>query len=480
MKDICKIALEVTDKKKADYADIRVINEQNQSIVYKNGKVGNLAQDDTIGYGIRVLKNGAWGFAASDDLSPEAIKETAALAVTIAEASALTIKNSIQLADEPAYQDTWTTPYIINPFDVPINEKIEIMEQVDKICRKTKLAKECKVFMQFIREHKLFASSHGSLIEQVIMISGGGFKLTVSDGNDIQTRSYPVSFDGIHQSTGYEIIPAMDMVGNAERVREEAVSLLKAKECPSGIKKDIILMPSQLVLQIHESAGHASELDRVLGYEADFAGTSFLTTEKLDTFKYGSDIVNIVADSTIPNGLATQGYDDEGVKAQRWHIVQKGIHRGYMMNRETAPQIGKTRSNGCNRVESFSDIPITRITNLSLMPDKGTLDELVNDTKDGILMDTNSSWSIDQQRLNFQFGCEIAWEIKNGKIKRALKNPYYKGMTPEFWNSCDAICGEQEFKLLGVMNCGKGQPMQVNRMSHGCAPARFRKVMIGS
>ncbi len=480
MKDICKIALEVTDKTNADYADIRVINEKSQEIVLKNGKVGRLDRDESIGYGIRVLKNGSWGFASSDDLKPKSIKQTAALAVSIAEASSNAKNKNVELVAEPAHQDIWITPYQINPFDVPIDKKLEIMYQVDKTCRKTKYAKECKVFMQFIKEHKFFASSQGAMIEQVIMLSGGGFKLTVSDGNDIQVRSYPLSFDGLHQTTGYEIILAMDMPSNAERVREEAISLLKAKECPSGVKKDLILMPSQLVLQIHESVGHASELDRVLGYEADFAGTSFLTTEKLNNFRYGSEIVNLVADSTMPGGLATQGYDDEGVKAQRWHIVQNGLHTGYMTNRETAAEIGLERSNGCNRIESFSDTPITRITNLSLMPVSGTLDELIADTKDGILMDTNSSWSIDQKRLNFQFGCEIAWEIKKGKIKRVLKNPYYRGITPDFWNSCDGICGENEFELLGVMNCGKGQPMQVNRMSHGCSPARFKKMWIGS
>jgi TldD protein len=480
LRDICRSALDVLNSSNVTYADIRVVNSNNEHIVYKNGKVGDLIQEESLGYGIRVLKNGAWGFASSHDIQKKTIKKTAELAVSIAEASAMTKKRDVSIVSEPAYQDTWTTPYIIDPFSVPIEHKLGLMEKIDKVCRKSKLIKECKVFMQFIKEHKYFANTTGSMIEQMIMVSGGGFKVTASNGKDIQSRSYPLSFDGLHQTTGYEIIHAMDMLSQAERVRDEAVGLLKAKECPAGQKKDIILMPSQLVLQIHESVGHPSELDRVLGYEADFAGTSFLTEDKLNNFKYGSDIVNLVADATIPGGLATQGYDDEGVRSKRWHIVKNGMLTGYMTNRETAALIGLEKSNGCCRIESFSDIPITRISNVSLMPDKGSLDDLIADTKDGILMDVNTSWSIDQQRLNFQFGCELGWEIKNGKIKNMLKNPYYKGITPEFWNSCDAICGPEEFKLLGVMNCGKGQPMQVNRMSHGCAPARFKKVMLGS
>lgn len=480
MKDLCNIALNAVSNADVTYGDIRIIDNNTEKIIVKNGKIGLLKNDYSLGYGIRVLKNGAWGFAASDDMSKQGINKTANLAVSIAEASATSVRKKVRLVKEPAHQDIWVTPYQIDPFKVPLEDKLKIMYNVDKICRKKKLIKQTKIFMTFIKENKYFASTEGSMIEQFILISGGGFSATASDGKDIQVRSYPLSFDGQHKSMGYELIPALDFEGNAERVREEAIQLLKAKECPAGEKKDIILMPGQLVLQIHESAGHASELDRVLGYEADYAGTSFLTTEKLNNFKYGSDIVNIVADTTLPTGLATFGYDDEGVKAKKWNIVKNGIHTGYMLNRETAAAVGEKQSNGCNRIENYYDIPITRIANLSLMPVKGSLEDLIADTDDAILMDTNRSWSIDQKRLNFQFGCEIAWEVKKGKIKKVLKNPYYKGITPEFWNSCDFICGPEEWDLLGVMNCGKGQPSQINRMSHGSAPARFRKVMLGS
>jgi len=242
---------------------------------------------------------------------------------------------------------------------------------------------------------------------------------------------------------------------------------------------DLILDGSQLALQIHESIGHPSELDRVLGTEANYAGTSFLTIDKLGKLQYGSPIVNVVADSTIPNGLATVGYDDEGVEAQRWHLIKNGIFVGYLTSRETASAIGEERSRGCMRADGWSRIPLIRMTNISLMPGECTLDELINDTKDGVYMETNKSWSIDQRRINFQFATELGWRIKNGKKVEPLKNPSYQGITVEFWNSCDAICNEDHFVLWGINNCGKGQPSQRAQMSHGAAPARFRKVRVG-
>lgn len=265
---------------------------------------------------------------------------------------------------------------------------------------------------------------------------------------------------------------------NAERVRDEAIALLEAPPCPERTT-DLILGNEQLVLQIHESVGHANELDRVLGWEANYAGRSFNTPDLLGTFQYGSPIVNPVADTTVPGGLATMGYDDDGVAAQRWHVVRDGTFTGYFETRETAPLIDRPRSNGCSRAEGWRHTPICRIPNLSLMPGTWTLEDLIADTREGIFMNVNRSWSIDQLRLNFQFGCEIAWDIKNGKLGRMLKNPTYQGMTPAFWRSCDAICDHDHWDLVGVANCGKGQPGQTAEMSHGSAPARFRGVRVG-
>jgi len=329
-----------------------------------------------------------------------------------------------------------------------------------------------------IREHKWFANSEGAFIEQTIIETGGGMECTAAGHGDVQKRSYPNSF-GRHQGcVGYEFFRAMDLPAHAQRIAEQAVALLTAQPCPSGITT-VILDGTQVALQVHESCGHPIELDRVFGTEAAFAGTSFLTPDKLGTFRYGSEHVNITADATIPGGLGTFGYDDEGVPAQRVPIVREGVFVGYLTSRETAPLIGQERSNGSMRADGWNRIPLIRMTNVNLEPGQGTLEELIADTEEGIYMETNKSWSIDDKRLNFQFGTEIAWEIKNGRLGAMIKNATYTGITPEFWRSCDAVCGPEEWVLWGTPNCGKGQPMQIAHTGHGAAPARFRNVRVG-
>lgn len=300
--------------------------------------------------------------------------------------------------------------------------------------------------------------------------------IAVGEG-DVQRRSFPSS-EGHHASGGYEIVQGLKLLENAERIGEEAVALLSADECPSG-KKDIILDGAQLCLQIHESIGHPSELDRVLGTEANYAGTSYLTLDRFKKLKVGSEFVTIVADSTLPGGLATVGFDDEGVSAQKWNLIQDGLFVGYLTSREFARVCGEPRSRGCMRADGWNRTPLVRMTNIGLAPGTWELEELISDTKDGILMATNRSWSIDQMRYNFQFSSEIAWEIKNGKKGRMLKNPNYQGISTEFWCSCDAVCNESYWFPWGITNCGKGQPGQLARMSHGAAPARFRNVNVG-
>ena len=299
-----------------------------------------------------------------------------------------------------------------------------------------------------------------------------------SDENGIQRRSYPNSAGGMHLGAGYEVLGEFALEDHAARAGEEAVALLTADPCPVG-EKDIILDWSQLALQIHESCGHASELDRVLGMEANFAGRSFLTTEKLGNFTYGSEQVNLVADNTLERGLATRGWDDEGVAAQKFHVVENGQFKAYLTSRELAAVEGNTRSRGCNRASGWNRIPIIRIPNLGLAAGEWDLDDLIADTEDGIWMETNRSWSIDQMRLNFQFSTEMGWEIKKGKKTRMLKGATYQGRTPDFWAACDAVCSEKWWKPYGVMNCGKGEPGQIARMTHGSAPARFRKIRVG-
>ena len=296
-------------------------------------------------------------------------------------------------------------------------------------------------------------------------------------GHEVQRRSYPTANSPSLAQAGYEYVKSLDFVGQAARVRQEAVMLLRAKECPSGLKR-VILMPDQLILQLHESCGHPVELDRALGMELSFAGGSFLTPEKLGNFRYGSKLVNITADATVPLGCGTFAYDDEGTPAQRVPIIREGLFVGYLSSRETAGRIKKS-STGAMRADGWNAAPIVRMTNVNLEPGTGTLQDLIRDTKRGILMATNKSWSIDDQRLNFQFGTEIGWEIKNGRVGQGLKNPVYTGITPEFWGSCTGITGKGEWQLYGVPNCAKGEPVQLMHVGHGASPARFEKVQVG-
>ncbi|MFH1231291.1 MAG: TldD/PmbA family protein [Planctomycetota bacterium] len=478
MKQLCNLALDTAKNRGATYTDIRIINLKKEDIYVRNGKISVFEQSETLGAGIRVLANGAWGFASTAQLTHDDIVKTSALAVEIALASASLKKEDVQLTKEKTYNDFWQTPYIIDPFIVSKDEKIDLLLKIDRVLCANKAIKVAFAGMSFRREHQFLATSEGSFIEQILLRSGAGYSVTAVGFGDTQTRSFPSSFGGQYCSMGYELVKSLPLLENAERIRCEAVALLKAPRCPSG-KKDLILGGSQLALQIHESVGHPTELDRVLGMEESYAGRSFLTHEKYGNFKFGSDIVNVVADGTVPGGMATVGYDDDGVKAQRWHLIRNGIFCGYQTNREVALKVAENTSRGCCRADGFSRIPIIRNNNISLMPSVWDLDDLIKDTKDGIYMDTNKSWSIDQMRLNFQFGCEIGWEIKNGKKTRMVKYPNYQGITPEFWNSCNAICNDKHWVLWGVPNCGKGEPSQTAEMSHGCSPARFHNITIG-
>jgi len=478
MKDIIELALGRAMIDGASYADIRIIDSVIEEIVIKNGVIGTLRENKDFGAGIRVIKNGAWGFSSTNDVTKDGIEACARLAVRIAENSARLAREKVRLAYEPPHIDKWRSGFLIDPFQVPTEKKIELLMKVDEILRKDPRIKVAESTLLFERERKIFASTEGSYIEEEFIVSGGGYSASAVSESDFQTRSYPSSFGGQYCQCGYELIESLDFIGNAERIREEAIALLSAPQCPSG-KKDIILEGSQLALQIHESCGHPSELDRVFGYEANYAGTSFLTTEKLKTFRYGSPIVNIVADGTLPMGLATRGYDDDGVRSDRWFLVKDGIWWGYLTNRELAHKIGEERSRGCNRADGWRNFPIIRMTNISLLPGEFEFEDLIADTDDGLLLEVNRSWSIDQRRLNFQFGCEIGRVIKNGKIVGIVKNPTYQGITPEFWGSCDAICNWKYWRPYGVINCGKGEPGQRAEMSHGAAPARFRNVTVG-
>ncbi|MGA9882865.1 MAG: TldD/PmbA family protein [Candidatus Acidiferrales bacterium] len=480
MQDWANSALETAKRRGAKYADARVMDIRSREISTKNGEVGTLAESESLGIGIRVIADGAWGFSSTDRLTREGIDACAAEAVAIAKASALAKRKNVSLAPEKAYVDTWQNPFLKDPFRVPVEAQIDLLLAADKEMRRVKGITLAEGSMSFRRIEQLFVSSIGSSIHQIKMQSGAGIVATSFAGSEIQKRSYPNSFGGQHMLQGYELVESLDLVGNAQRIAEECVALHSAAQCPEG-RKTIILGSSQLGLQIHESIGHPIELDRVLGMEANFAGMSFLTTEKLRHLKYGSDIVNVVADARLAHGpgLGTFAYDDEGVPAQCTPIITNGLFTGYLTSRETASAIGEKRSGGTVRCESWNRLPMIRMTNISINPGTWQYDDLIADTDDAILMETNRSWSIDDKRYHFQFSTEIGWEIKGGKKGRMIKNPSYSGITTEFWNSCDAICSRDYWTLWGTPNCGKGQPQQTMGTGHGAAPARFRDVRVG-
>ncbi|MBZ5565145.1 MAG: TldD/PmbA family protein [Acidobacteriia bacterium] len=480
MKNFAKQALDTAVTRGATYADVRVVGIRDRFLSTKNGEAAQVRESDSLGLGIRAIADGAWGFAATDELTHASIDRTAARAVEIARASALAKKHDVQLAPENKIVDHWEAPCRIDPFAVPVSTCLDLLLKVDAALRRVQGVTLAEASMDFRRVEQLFLSSLGSEIYQVKTQTGAGYVGTSFADNEIQRRSYPNSFGGQYQTRGYEVVEELDLLGNAPRVAEEAVALHKCEQCPAGVR-DIILDSSQVGLQIHESIGHPIELDRVLGTEANFAGMSFLTVEKLGNLKYGSDIVNVVADATPAHGpgLGTFAYDDEGVPGQCTPIIKDGLFVGYLSSRETAGAIGQTRSSGAMRAENWNRIPLIRMTNVSLLPGTWKLEDLIADTADGIYMETNRSWSIDDRRYNFQFGTEIGWEIKGGKKARMLKNPSYGGITTDFWNSCDAICSRDYWTLWGTPNCGKGQPMQTMGTGHGAAPARFRRVQVG-
>ncbi len=477
MKDLARLALDTAVAKGADFSDVRLLDSSREDIQVKNGQVGGVDQSETRGIGVRVLVRGAWGYAATDEMTRPGVEACAARAVAIGRASARVLRNPVRLASEPAHRSTWSSTCAVDPFRVPLERKLDLLFGVDAALRRVRGVTIAEGFLTFLRKHQVYLSSEGSEIDQTITRSGGGYSATAVSDQEVQRRSFPQS-DGHHRSLGYEFIESVPWIENAERVAEEAVALLTADPCPSG-EHDVVLEGSQLALQIHESVGHPTELDRVLGMEANYAGTSFLTTDRLGKLQFGSPPVNLVADATLPHGLATFAFDDEGVEAQRWPIVKDGLFVGYLTSRELAHRVGDTRSRGCVRSDGWNHIPMIRMVNLSLEPGSGSLDDLLSDTDHGIYMETNRSWSIDQMRYNFQFKTEIAWEIKRGRRVRMLKNPTYQGITPKFWGSCDFICGPEAWKPWGVVNCGKGQPGQVAEMTHGAAPARFRGVRVG-
>ncbi|CAN5293246.1 TldD/PmbA family protein [soil metagenome] len=478
MKDLASRALDTATQRGAGYADIRLVRRADESITVKGGQVEAVAVGESEGFGVRVLVDGAWGFSSSNILNTAEAERVAADAVRIARASGLGIRERVTLADRPVARGRYETPTEEDPFAIAIDRKIADLLVADERMNSVPGVAFTETNFHAQREWKTFADTEGSETEQVTTHIGAGIEANAVEGNEMQRRSYPDAGGG-YQAAGYEYIRGLDLAGHAEELASEAVELLTAPQCPSG-KQTVVLHPSQLYLQVHESCGHPIELDRVFGTEASYAGTSFLTTDKLEAgFRYGSDLVNIVADATAPGGLGTFGWDDEGVAGQVVPIVQGGIFVGYLTSRETAPRIGRP-SGGAMRADGWNRIPLIRMTNINLLPQPGrSFDDILADTDDGLLLASNRSWSIDDRRLNFQFATEVAREIKGGKVGRLFKNATYTGITYEFWRGCDAVADAGSYQMLGTPNCGKGEPGQVAHVGHAVSGARFRDVQVG-
>lgn len=477
MQERASIAMRAALDAGASYADARLVDRRTETINTRNGKLDRLRSSVEVGVGVRVIADGAWGFAATSELDESALRAAARRAVDLARAAATTRRDPVRLAPvEPAVDDV-PARVETDPLDVPLEDRIALLLECDRLMRRHEVA-ITEGFLMALHISQHFVSSEGADIHQERIESGGGISATAVDGRETQRRSYPGSHGGQVECRGWEVIEELRLTEHAEEIAAEAVALLSAPICPS-VEMDIILAGEMLALQIHESCGHPIELDRVLGTEASYAGTSFLTPDKLGSFRYGSEQVTITGDATIPGALGSFPYDDEGVPSQRTEIVRKGIFVGYLTSRETAAQLGLPASNGTMRADGYNRLPIIRMTNINLEPGDVPFDELIASTERGLFMDVNRSWSIDDKRLNFQFGCEVGRVIEDGQIVGIVRNPTYTGITPRFWGSCDAVADAAGWYVKGIWNCGKGEPGQTAHVGHGVSAARFRAVQVG-
>lgn len=471
--ELADVALGQLRQAGVDYGDVRILDTTTQAISGEDRRIAGIREGSNRGIGVRALYKGAWGFAASSILSPEEIPRIADLAVEIAKGSASLAIERIRPAPEPVHRDTVVTPCRIDPFSISLEEKTGLLlELMEAVHRQAGIVRSgAHLWAQ--RDRKLFVSTEGSHIEFDLVALQGEFSATAVHDGRFATRT----FNSPHLRMGYELIRDLDWLAQAPRVAAEAVEKVRSPVVEPG-RYDLVLDPEHLSLTIHESCGHPSELDRALGYEANYAGTSFLTPDHLGAFRYGSPHVNLIADNTEPETLAATGYDDDGVACQKWDIVRDGMFVGYCTNREVAPKINETRSRGSNRADGWASMPIVRIANIGLAPGQSTLDDLLSDVKRGIYIEGHGSYSIDQRRYNFQFGGDAFWMIRNGKRTHMLRDVIYHGITPEFWNSCDGVADRSHRRRFGFITCGKGQPGQSGWMTHAASHARFRGVNV--
>lgn len=471
--EFAELALKRIAASGAEYGDIRIQDRSTEQIEGEDCRIASIRDIRDTGFGVRVLYHGAWGFAASSILSPEEVPRVADLAIEIAKGSASVAIEKVRLTEEPVHHDRIVTPYRIDPFSVPLEKKTDLLLNTMEVLQRQAGIARSSANLWACRDRKLFVSSEESRLEFDLLAGQGECTATALHEGRFASRSFNMP----HLRKGYELIEEVDFPREASRVADQAVEKVKAPAVDAG-QYDLVLDPEHLSLTIHESCGHPSELDRALGYEANYAGTSFLTTDKRGNFRYGSRHVNLVADNTESETLAATGYDDDGVVCQRWDVIRHGIFVGYCTNREVAAKIGDSRSCGSNRADGWATIPIVRIANIGLEPGEATYDQLIADVKRGIYIEGHGSYSIDQRRYNFQFGGDAFWLIENGRRTHMLRDVIYHGITPEFWNSCDGVADRSFRRRYGFITCGKGQPSQSGWMTHAAAPARFRQVHV--
>ena len=462
---------------RASYAEARHVATDSEDVLVRNGSVAEVDHDSVAGIGVRVRVGGGWGFAATREETAAGVQDALARALAIAESQPAAPAGPLA-AVEPA-RGHWSCAFERDPFDVSLEDKLELLFAAEAALRGDPRIVRSEAECAIRRVRTAFASTEGAACTQVRIECGGGIAAIALEGDELQVRSYPSAHGGSAACTGWEHVLGFDLLGHAPRVAAEAIELLSAPPCPAG-RATVVLDGDQLALQIHESIGHALELDRMLLGEAAYAGTSWVKPQDLGSLRYGSEHLHITADATLPGGLGSFGWDDEGVAAMRTPLIEGGRLRAALSDRQSAAAIGLERSGGCARADGFARQPIVRMTNVSIEPGSaGTLADLVADTGEGLYLETNRSWSIDDRRLQFQFATEVAREIRGGELGRLLRNPSYAGITPRFWGGLDAVCSAPEWRLRGLGNCGKGEPGQVMRVSHGAAPARFRDVEVG-
>ncbi len=471
--EFAELALKRIAASGAEYGDIRIQDSITEHIEGEDRRIASIRDVHDTGFGVRVLYHGAWGFAASSILSLEEVPRVADLAIEIARGSASVALEKMRLVPEPVHRDRVITPYRIDPFTVPLEKKTDLLLNTMEVLQRQSGIARSSASLWARRDRKLFVSTEGSRLEFDLLAGQGDCTATALYESRFASRS----FNTPHLRKGYELIEEADLLREASRVADQAIEKVKAPVVAAGLF-DLVLDPEHLSLTIHESCGHPSELDRALGYEANYAGTSFLTPEKRGSFRYGSSHVNLVADNTEPETLAATGYDDDGVACQLWDIVREGIFVGYCTNREVAPKISESRSRGSNRADGWANIPMVRIANIGLEPGSTTVDQLIADVKRGIYIEGHGSYSIDQRRYNFQFGGDAFWMIEHGRRTHMVREVIYHGITPEFWNSCDGVADRSARRRYGFITCGKGQPGQSGWMTHAASPARFRRIQV--